>query len=176
MVDKQKVKERIERGDGSVAPHHLAGEPPAADSGRVHGEGKMTPHDRESRVGTTIDARKLVCPQCGKSTLHAEFPDHYEAWTKCSNCGFFMGMSNEEWHKMESSHNLKREDPEDSAQKRVAGPPALERAPGLRVLRKPGQSANLFYFAVTCRHHAPGGFPPMDPEQENSSLVPPLSP
>ena len=106
MVDKQKVKERIERGDGSVAPHHLSGETPPVDTGRVHGEGKMIPHDRESKVETSIYAEKLVCPQCGKTTLHAEFPDHYEAWTKCSNCGFFMGMSNEEWHRMESSHNL----------------------------------------------------------------------
>ena len=28
------------------------------------------------------------------------------AWTKCSSCNFFMGMSNEEWHRMESSPNL----------------------------------------------------------------------
>jgi uncharacterized protein (DUF983 family) len=49
---------------------------------------------------------KLTCPKCGKSTLHAEFPDHYEAWIKCSSCGFFMGMSNDEWHSMENSPNL----------------------------------------------------------------------
>jgi hypothetical protein len=106
MVDKLKVKARIDRGDGSVAPHHRSGETTTVDPGRIHGEGKMIPHDRESGVDTSIDSQKLICPQCGKPTLRAEFPDHYEAWTKCSDCGFFMGMSNEEWHKMESSHNL----------------------------------------------------------------------
>jgi ribosomal protein S27AE len=106
MVDKLKVKERIARGDGSVAPHHLSGEAPPADTGRVDGEGKVKPHDRESEVATSIELEKLICPRCGKPTLHAEFPDHYEAWTKCSDCGFFMGMSNEDWHRMESSSNL----------------------------------------------------------------------
>jgi hypothetical protein len=48
----------------------------------------------------------LVCPQCGKATLCAEFPDQYETWIKCSSCGFFMGMSHDEWHKMENSPNI----------------------------------------------------------------------
>lgn len=47
-----------------------------------------------------------TCPQCGKTTLHAEFPDQYEVWTKCSSCSFFMGMSNDEWHHMENSPNV----------------------------------------------------------------------
>jgi ribosomal protein L37E len=106
MVDKLKVKERIDRGDGSVAPHHLSGETTIVDPGRVDGEGKMKPHDRESQVDTSIESMELICPRCGKPALHAEFPDHYEAWTKCAACGFFMGMSNEEWHRMESSPNL----------------------------------------------------------------------
>ncbi len=106
MTDKLKVQERIARGDGSVAPHHLSDDAKTGDHEIVSGEGKIEPHDRESEVSTSISQVKLICPQCGKSTLHAEFPDHYEAWTKCSECGFFMGMSNEEWHRLENSLNI----------------------------------------------------------------------
>jgi ribosomal protein S27AE len=106
MTDKLKVKARIARGDGSVAPHHLSEGATTADPGPVPGEGKIDPHDRESEVTTSVNQEKLACPRCGKSTIRAEFPDHYEAWIKCSSCGFFMGMSNEEWHRMENSPNL----------------------------------------------------------------------
>ena len=68
----------------------------------------MAPHDRVREVDPSILQVKLTCPQCGKSTLHAKFPDHYECWIKCSSCGFFMGMSNEEWHRMENSANLNK--------------------------------------------------------------------
>lgn len=108
MTDKLKVKERIDRGDGSVAPHHLSEGAVPADNEPVPGEGKIEPHDRENEVTTSVSQEKLTCPRCGKSTLRAEFPDHYEAWIKCSSCGFFMGMSNEEWHRMENSPNLIR--------------------------------------------------------------------
>ncbi len=50
--------------------------------------------------------KTYACPKCGKSTLVAEFPDKYEIWLKCSSCGFFMGMSNEEWHRMKNSKNI----------------------------------------------------------------------
>jgi ribosomal protein S27AE len=106
MTDKLKVKARIARGDGSVAPHHVSDDAKTGDHEPVSGEGKVEPHDRESEVTTSINQQKLICPRCGKSTLHAEFPDHYEAWTKCSECGFFMGMSNREWHRMENSSNI----------------------------------------------------------------------
>ena len=66
----------------------------------------VVPHDRESTVDTSILQQKLTCPKCGKATIHAEFPDRYEAWIKCSNCHFFMGMSGAEWHTMENSPNL----------------------------------------------------------------------
>jgi len=62
-------------------------------------------HDMDSEVTTSVNQVKLTCPQCGKSTLRVEFPDKYEAWVKCP-CGFFMGMSNSDWHKMENSPNL----------------------------------------------------------------------
>jgi predicted RNA-binding Zn-ribbon protein involved in translation (DUF1610 family) len=106
MTDKLKVQARIARGDGSVAPHHESDDAKTGDHKPDSGGGKVEPHDRESEVTTSIKQEKLICPQCGKAILHAEFPDHYEAWTKCSECGFFMGMSNEEWHRMENSPNL----------------------------------------------------------------------
>lgn len=54
-------------------------------------------------VTTTSSQELLTCPQCGKPTLRVEFPDKYEAWTKCLSCGFFMGMSNADWHRMQNS-------------------------------------------------------------------------
>ena len=48
----------------------------------------------------------IPCPMCGKTTLRAEFPDQYETWIKCSSCSFFMGMSHDEWHRMENSPNI----------------------------------------------------------------------
>jgi len=48
----------------------------------------------------------LSCFSRGKSIFQVEFPDHYETWIKCSSCGFFMGMSNEAWHRMENSPNI----------------------------------------------------------------------
>ncbi len=50
--------------------------------------------------------KTYTCPKCGKPELNAEFPDKYEIWLKCSSCGFFMGMSNEEWHRMQNSKNI----------------------------------------------------------------------
>jgi predicted RNA-binding Zn-ribbon protein involved in translation (DUF1610 family) len=66
----------------------------------------VVPHSMDSEVTLSIDKEELRCPQCGKSTLRAEFPDQYEAWLKCSSCGFFMGMSNDDWHRMENSPNI----------------------------------------------------------------------
>jgi predicted RNA-binding Zn-ribbon protein involved in translation (DUF1610 family) len=106
MTDPLKVKERIARGDGSVAPHHLSANAKTGDHDPVSGEGKVEPHNRESEVTTSIDNEKLICPQCGHPTIHAEFPDQYEAWIKCSECGFFMGLSYEDWRHMENSHNI----------------------------------------------------------------------
>lgn len=106
MTDKLKVQERVARGDGSVAPHHVSDSAKARALEPDSGGGKIEPHDRESEVTMSTDQVKLACPRCGKSTLHAEFPDQYEAWTKCSECGFFMGMSHDEWHRMENSPNI----------------------------------------------------------------------
>ncbi len=47
-----------------------------------------------------------TCPQCGKTSLHTEFPDQYETWVKCQSCGFFMGMSHDDWHRIANSPNI----------------------------------------------------------------------
>jgi ribosomal protein S27AE len=106
MTDKLKVKARIARGDGSVAPHHVSDDAKTGDHEPVSGEGKVEPHNRVSEVITSINNEKLICPRCGEATIHAEFPDQYEAWIKCSSCGFFMGMSYDDWHRMENSPNI----------------------------------------------------------------------
>jgi len=91
MTDKLKVRARIARGDGSVAPHHLSEGAKTADPGSVPGEGKIEPHDRESEVTTSVSQEILTCPRCGKPTLRAEFPDHYEAWIKVFILRLFYG-------------------------------------------------------------------------------------
>ncbi|MFA4876899.1 MAG: hypothetical protein WC586_05760 [Methanoregula sp.] len=48
----------------------------------------------------------LTCPKCKKSTLAAEFPDQYEVWLKCSACNFFLGMSHDDWHRVQNSPNI----------------------------------------------------------------------
>ena len=79
---------------------------PGVKTQQITGEGKVIPHYREKNVTESIRQENLICPQCGESTLHAEFPDQFEAWVKCSSCDFFMGMSNEDWHRMENSPNI----------------------------------------------------------------------
>jgi len=106
MTDKLKTRARLDRGDGSVIVDVVTDDKEKSGRKPVSGEMPVEPHDRESTVSRAITCEKLVCPQCGKLTVHAEFPDHYEAWVKCSSCGFFMGMSNEEWHRMENSPNI----------------------------------------------------------------------
>ena len=133
MTDKLKVQARIARGDGSVAPHHVSDSAKARDLEPDSGGGKIEPHDRESEVTSSINQVKLVCPQCGKSTLHAEFPDHYEAWTKCSECGFFMGMSYEDWRHMENSHNI-NEKIKKMAIKRDLVRPYPKNVPGFTII------------------------------------------
>jgi len=79
---------------------------PGVKTEHVSGEGKSHPPYREKDVTTSIRQEKLTCPRCGEPTIHAEFPDQFEAWIKCSSCGFFMGMSNDDWHRMENSPNI----------------------------------------------------------------------
>ncbi len=106
MTDKLKTRARIARGDGSVVEHIVSDDATKSGKKPVSGASPVDPHDRESEVTKMITDEKLVCPQCGKLTVHVEFPDHYEAWVKCSSCGFFMGMNNRLWHNMENSPNL----------------------------------------------------------------------
>jgi len=50
----------------------------------------------------------IECPKCGKKSLHAEYPDEYEVWLKCSECDYFRGMSKDDWHKLKNSPNLEK--------------------------------------------------------------------
>ena len=96
---------------------HAMSKDPGVKSQDVTGGGKtdyskplsddppVAEHDMDSEVTTSMNQVVLTCPRCGKSTLRVEFPDKYEAWVKCP-CGFFMGMSNSDWHRMENSPNL----------------------------------------------------------------------
>lgn len=106
MTDKLKTRARIARGDGSVIVHAVSYDENKNGGNPVSGVMPVEPHDRESEVTKSITNEKLVCPQCGKPAIHAEFPDKYEAWIKCSECGFFMGMNNRLWHNMENSPNI----------------------------------------------------------------------
>ena len=66
----------------------------------LSGDPLVGEHDMDSDSTTSINHVKLTCPQCGKLTLRAEIPDTYEAWITCSSCNFFMGMSNDDWHRI----------------------------------------------------------------------------
>ncbi|MGA2162127.1 MAG: hypothetical protein ABSG28_08035 [Methanoregula sp.] len=106
MTDNPKAMAKKGINDGRITAHHVSDDIKTCDHKLVSGDSKAYPQDRNSDVTTSIYKENLTCPQCGKSTIHAEFPDHYEAWIKCSSCGFFMGMSKDEWHSMENSPNL----------------------------------------------------------------------
>lgn len=92
--------------DGRLFAAQARGEGKTVENKPGYTDVPVVPHDRTSTVDTSILQVKLTCPDCGKPTVHAEFPDHYEAWIKCSSCNFFMGMSNGDWHSMENSPNL----------------------------------------------------------------------
>ncbi|HWQ67237.1 MAG TPA: hypothetical protein VN372_10240 [Methanospirillum sp.] len=106
MAEKLKIEDNKNTDEGHVAIHPVTMELKSGDPKPGTSEFKVVPHNMDSEVTTSVMSEKLRCPKCGKSALHAEFPDQYEAWTKCSACGFFMGMGNEEWHRMENSPNI----------------------------------------------------------------------
>jgi predicted RNA-binding Zn-ribbon protein involved in translation (DUF1610 family) len=91
--------------DPGVKAQNVSGGGKTDYSKPLSGDPPVGEHDMDSEVTTSVNQVILTCPQCGKSTLRVEFPDKYEAWVKCP-CGFFMGMSNSDWHKMENSPNL----------------------------------------------------------------------
>lgn len=106
MTSKENPKRgKSEYADASASAQNLTKDPGVKTS-HVSGEAKVVPHHKDKEVTRSIHNEKLVCPRCGKSTVHAEFPDQYEAWVKCSSCDFFMGMSNDDWHRMENSPNI----------------------------------------------------------------------
>jgi hypothetical protein len=94
MTDNPKVKDnRDEYADATIIARTMTKDP------------GVKLQDGSGDVTKSMFMVKLSCPQCGKMTLHVEFPDQYEAWIKCP-CGFFMGMSNDDWHRMENSRNI----------------------------------------------------------------------
>jgi len=106
MTDKGKQKSTRAEYAGAGAAAQEMTKDPGVKAGHVSGEGKGVPHNREKNVTTSIRQERLTCPRCGETTVHAEFPDQFEAWIRCSSCGFFMGMSNNDWHRMENSPNI----------------------------------------------------------------------
>jgi len=106
VTDKGKGKTgKAEYTDAEITAQDMSRDPGVKVQ---HGprDGRVVPHARDRNGTPPIRKEKLVCPQCGKSTLLAEFPDQFEAWVKCSSCGFFMGMSNEEWHRIKNSPGI----------------------------------------------------------------------
>ena len=106
MTDKEKTKaNKAGYTDARSAAQSMSRDP-GVKAPQGTGDGKVVFHNQERDVTTSIRQERLKCPRCGEPTLHAEFPDQFEAWVKCSSCDFFMGMSNEEWHRMENSPNI----------------------------------------------------------------------
>jgi predicted RNA-binding Zn-ribbon protein involved in translation (DUF1610 family) len=106
MTDKKKGKAgKAEYTDANVTARNMSKDP-GVKAQDVSGDAKVVPHTMDRDVTTSIRQEKLKCPQCGESTLRAEFPDQFEAWMKCSSCDFFMGMSNDDWHRMKNSPNI----------------------------------------------------------------------
>ncbi|MCX6700138.1 MAG: hypothetical protein NTV68_09450 [Methanomicrobiales archaeon] len=68
--------------DAGVKAQNASTNAKAGASKRGPGNSKIDPHNMDSDVTTSMNHMKLTCPQCGKSTLRAEFPDQYEAWIK----------------------------------------------------------------------------------------------
>jgi hypothetical protein len=54
----------------------------------------------------SMDRRDLQCPQCGEPTIEIQTPSDNEIWIKCGTCNLFIGLSEEEWHKIQNSPNL----------------------------------------------------------------------
>jgi ribosomal protein S27AE len=107
MTYRKKTTVTQASNDGrSFALKSHPGEVKTGDTKPSYLDEAVAPHNRESEVTTSILQQKLSCPACGNSTIHAEFPDQYECWIKCSDCRFFMGMSYADWHSMENSPNL----------------------------------------------------------------------
>ena len=117
MTENTRVMSAQAAHDGYVAAHKKPDDPEPGHNKPVSRDEKGEPNNMDQDVTTSIGREKLTCPQCGKSTLRVEFPDQYEAWTKCSSCGFFMGMSMADWHRMKNSPNI-REKIKKMAQKK----------------------------------------------------------
>jgi len=92
--------------DPGVKLQHVPGSGKTNYRKPLSGDPPVGEHDMDNDSTTSINHVKLTCPQCGKITIRAEIPDKYETWIKCSSCNFFMGMSNDDWHRMKNSPNI----------------------------------------------------------------------
>jgi len=92
--------------DPGVKTQNVSGEAKTSAKKTGPGDSPVVPHDMDHDITTSINQMKLICPRCGESKIRAEFPDKYEVWIKCSSCNFFMGMSDDDWHRMKNSPNL----------------------------------------------------------------------
>jgi len=106
MTQNTKVMSDQAKHDGYVAAHKKPGDPETGHNKPVSRDEKGEPNNMDEDVDTSISQEKITCPQCGKPDLRVEFPDQYEAWTKCPSCGFFMGMSHADWHRMKNTPNI----------------------------------------------------------------------
>ena len=104
MTDNNQFKSGKSAIDAANAAAHNLSKDAGVKGNKGPVDAKVTPH-ASGGTGPKVQ-ENLTCPRCGKSTLRAEFPDQYEVWTKCSSCSFFMGMSNDDWHRMENSPNI----------------------------------------------------------------------
>jgi hypothetical protein len=111
MTEKLYQKDgKSEYADANETAHNMSKDPGVKlrhfPGGGKTGEPPVAEHDMDSDITKSMNQEKLICPQCGESTLRAEIPDKYETWIKCSSCHFFMGMSNSDWHRMKNSPNI----------------------------------------------------------------------
>ena len=106
VTDREKAKAGKAEYTGARTAAQSMSKDPGVKSPQGTGDAKVVPHNRERDVTTSIRQEKPKCPRCGEPTLHAEFPDQFEARVKCSSCDLFTGMSNKEWHRMENSPNI----------------------------------------------------------------------
>ncbi len=106
MTENTRIMSEQAAHDGYVAAHRRPGDPETGHNKTVSRDEKGEPNNMDRDITTSITREKLICPRCGKPSLRAEFPDQYETWMKCSSCDFFMGMSNDDWHRMKNSPNI----------------------------------------------------------------------
>lgn len=109
MADKTGEGERTARDDGGVVLHPESDTEKTSNPEPGYHWGETGPHDMESEGNVSINGQILLCPCCRKPAIHTEFTQNHEVRIKCPLCGFFMEMSNGDWHLMEKSASINDE-------------------------------------------------------------------